>query len=156
MRMWHYKMLPFLPQAQLLGQWRECCAIAQQWAEKDDIKHPLVKPAINYSPIEFWQYCVMVKDALEDRMIFVSPFTVAKLKDRLYLIQSHLSSIPREEFDALISEIEDGKHLPKIFDKWHNKTYFDICYWNLYEKYLCGCVPEMEWFRFCEGGRLFI
>lgn len=27
MRLWHYKLIPFLPRQQLLGQHRECCAL---------------------------------------------------------------------------------------------------------------------------------
>ena len=27
MRLWHYKLIPFLPTQQLLGQHRECCAL---------------------------------------------------------------------------------------------------------------------------------
>lgn len=27
MRLWHYKLIPVLPKAQLISQWRECIAI---------------------------------------------------------------------------------------------------------------------------------
>jgi uncharacterized protein (TIGR02328 family) len=27
MRLWHYKLIPYLPRQQLLGQHRECCAL---------------------------------------------------------------------------------------------------------------------------------
>ena len=27
MRLWHYKLIPYLPKKQLVSQWRECIAI---------------------------------------------------------------------------------------------------------------------------------
>ena len=40
MRLWHYKLIPVLPQAMLVSQWRECIAIKRQW-EKRNVKTSL-------------------------------------------------------------------------------------------------------------------
>ena len=34
MRLWHYKLIPALPKAQLISQWRECIAIKRQWEKR--------------------------------------------------------------------------------------------------------------------------
>jgi uncharacterized protein (TIGR02328 family) len=35
MRLWHYKLIPYLPRQQLLGQHRECCALrGMGWGRK--------------------------------------------------------------------------------------------------------------------------
>ena len=34
MRLWYKYLIGVLPQKQLLGQWRECCLIAKNIAEK--------------------------------------------------------------------------------------------------------------------------
>ena len=34
MRLWHYKLIPVLPNAMLVSQWRECIAIKRQWEKK--------------------------------------------------------------------------------------------------------------------------
>jgi uncharacterized protein (TIGR02328 family) len=34
MRLWHKDLISVLPRQQLLGQWRECCLIARNIAEK--------------------------------------------------------------------------------------------------------------------------
>lgn len=158
MRLWHYKMISFLPTAQLLGQWRECCAIAQEWANERHLKHPLVKPVTNYPPEEFLIYCRLVKEEMANRGFKVQDYTVARLKDNVFKILSEFENDYRS-MRATIDDIWNGYNWVgrlerwKLFDKWHNNTYFDICYWNLYEKYLCECVPEEEWIRFLEGGR---
>ena len=158
MRLWHYKMIPFLPTAQLIGQWRECCAIVQDWANDYTVKHPLVKPVTNYPPEELLLYCKLVANEMEARGYHVQEYTVAKLKDNIFKCISEFDN----DYKYIRSNIEDiwngydwngllKKNL--LFNHWHNETYFRICYWNLYEKYLCGCVPDVEWSRFVEGGR---
>lgn len=32
-----------------------------------------------------------------------------------------------------------------IFRRWHNRRYFDQCYYNLQEKYDCGGISDEEW-----------
>lgn len=34
MRLWHYKLIPALPNAMLVAQWRECIAIKRQWEKR--------------------------------------------------------------------------------------------------------------------------
>ena len=39
MRLWHKDLISVLPRQQLLGQWRECCLIARNIAEKNTPNH---------------------------------------------------------------------------------------------------------------------
>ncbi len=48
MRLWHYKLIPVLPNAMLVSQWRECIAIKRQW-EKGTLKHRLVSYVMEHS-----------------------------------------------------------------------------------------------------------
>ena len=159
MRLWHYKLIHILPNAQLIGQWRECCAVAQMWANEHDIRHPLVRPVLNYGPEELFLYCKLVKEEMESRGFKIQEYTVVKLKDNMYKIFSefnkdsnYIRSVIDDIWDCYF-ETDTFIQNHRLFDKWHNNTYFDICYWNLYEKYLCECIPEDEWIRFIEGGR---
>lgn len=34
MRLWHYQLIPVLPKAMLVSQWRECIAIKRQWEKR--------------------------------------------------------------------------------------------------------------------------
>ena len=42
MRCWAYQMIPFLPDNQLRGQWRECVLIAKDLQEKGKTNHLLI------------------------------------------------------------------------------------------------------------------
>lgn len=159
MRLWHYKMISFLPEAQLRGQWRECCAIAQEWASTRYLKHPLVKPLLNYAPTEFIVYCKLVMDEMHARGFNTYEYTEAKLKDNLFMIYMDMEPMDNHKHARdLIDYIwEKGcSYTEGLFPHWHNDEYFSICYYNLEEKFLCGCVPPTEWARFLEGGREYV
>ena len=36
-----------------------------------------------------------------------------------------------------------------------NGEYLTICFYNLYEKYICGGVKEEDWEKFCTGYWIF-
>lgn len=68
MRLWHYKLIPVLPNAMLVSQWRECIAIKRQW-EKGTLKHRLVSYVKDYSKFYFLNYVVLVAKELKNRDI---------------------------------------------------------------------------------------
>lgn len=158
MRLWHYKTISFLPTAQLLGQWRECCAIASRWAAEGTPRHALVNPVLNYPIEDYIIFCKLVYSEMCNRGYYPQEYTVAKLKDSfvtIYLYDAKDIPAIREtieeiwRFDFNVDDLV-------IFEKWHNQEYLEICYWNLEEKYLCGCIPEAEWQRYLEGGKELI
>ena len=159
MRLWHYKLIHILPRAQLIGQWRECCAVAQVWANEHDIRHPLVRPVLNYPPEELLLYSRLVADEMEYRGYHLQEYSVANLKDNIFKCRD-MSRDPdlRQAIDDIWNGYDWNERLAEdiLFYHWHNETYLRICYWNLLEKYLCGCVPDDEWARFEEGGRELI
>ena len=117
MRLWHWKLIPVLPRQQLLGQWRECNAIARNLKERGTPNHILVNPVCEYPAIEFRAYCTMIWEELQHRgySVMENPF-----KDT------------------------DGVIFP-IFDGWHDEQYLLQCYFNLQEKYDRGAIPYREW-----------
>ena len=58
MRLWHKDLISCLPRLQLIGQWRECCLIAKNIAEKGTPNHLLVNKIISY-PIPLMSPCVI-------------------------------------------------------------------------------------------------
>ena len=48
MRLWCKDLIPYLPKLQLLSQWRECCAICSNIANKGTSNHILVNKIMNY------------------------------------------------------------------------------------------------------------
>lgn len=134
MRLWHYKLIPVLPRKQLLSQWRECCAIASNIANKGTPNHILVNKVLEYSPLHFITYTNEILNEMHKRSYRVNERSyitfvnnMNKAKDRFY----------NSEGGMVI------KH--QLFPGWHNDRYLTQCFCNLQEKYDCGMFTDDEW-----------
>lgn len=123
MRLWHKDLIPVLPRQQLLGQWRECCLIAKNIAEKGIPNHILVNKIIEYPLEHFHYYASMIHDEMLNRGYKVN---YSKFDKWLYLEENHCT-------------------YQELFKEWHNKRYFTQCYYNLQEKYDCSGITHEEW-----------
>lgn len=47
-RIWHYQLLPYLPDAQFKGQLRELVAIMHDWRDKGKTNHLLINKVMEY------------------------------------------------------------------------------------------------------------
>ena len=131
MRCWATKMIPFLPDNQLRGQWRECVLIAKDLQEKGKTNHLLINILEEYPHNDFMTYCWYVYQEMQNRGFAV---TLASMR-KVFNIRFHIDT--------------------DIFNGWHNKEYLRVCYSNLYEKYKFGRgksrITEAEWQRLLEG-----
>ena len=57
MRLWHYKLLPYLPGKQLISQWKELNSIF-----KNETKHLLIDYNYNHSKMYLYNYTKLVLD----------------------------------------------------------------------------------------------
>ena len=119
MRLWHWKLIPYLPKQQLLGQWRGCCLIRRNLWETGTPNHILVNPVNEYPMTEFNGYWKMVQNEMENRGFSV--------RSQIWL--------PPPDADAT----------GPFFKDWHNERYLRQCYYNLQEKYDRGGIPYPEW-----------
>jgi uncharacterized protein (TIGR02328 family) len=124
MRLWHKDLIPVLPRQQLLGQWRECCLIAKNIAEKGTPNHILVNKIMEY-PIEHF--------------IAYTSFVREEMLARGYKCKGENFTKYFKPWNSFVIYYED------VFSNWHNHRYFDQCYYNLQEKYDCGGISEREW-----------
>lgn len=124
MRLWHKDLIPFLPRQQLLGQWRECCLIAKNIAEKSTPNHLLVNKIMDYPIEHFRQYTVDVWFEMVCRHYKCDYSKFEKYYPKAV-------SVP-------VSKSE-------IFEDWHNDRYMHQCLLNLQEKYDCGGISEEEY-----------
>jgi len=122
LRLWHYKLIPYLPKKQLVSQWRECIAIKRQW-EKGTLKHSLVKYVTDYDKGYFYHYvCEVINEMIQRQIKFNSKFASELLE---------------------FSHSEDrNKYF--IYPE-HNNRYLKQCYYNLQEKYDRGIITNEEW-----------
>lgn len=111
MRLWHYKLIPYLPKSQLLAQWRELNSIFK----KQD-KHILINYVYS-QPRELYIYTEKVIEEMEKRN---------------YKIKS-LDNFKRYFAGKEIIIFNSSAKF-----KEHDKTYLTICYYNLMEKCMRG------------------
>ena len=120
MRLWHYQLIPVLPNAMLVSQWRECIAIKRQW-EKGTLKHRLVSYVIDYKKSYLSTYTNKVRMEMEQRGI--------KYQYK-YMIE--------------IKDFSDDWYAMSFY-KEHNDRYLKQCLYNLQEKADRGIITKEEW-----------
>ena len=138
MRMWHYELLPYLPDKQLKGQLRELVSIIHNWRDKGSPNHLLVNKVMGYPKNEFFAYFQHYQFCYSNR--FGKP-----IADSWYIEFTHFC-FPDNLFNA---------HYGQPFENWHNKEYLRVCMANLYEKYKFGNgeskITPQEWKRLVDG-----
>lgn len=133
MRLWHKDLVSYLPRKQLVAQWRECCAICSNWANKGTPNHLLVNKVLKYPSIHFMEYTRLV---------------VSEMMDRGYKLNPRVMENFVNNYDCfgVSSETIIGARVERIiFEGWHNDRYLKQCLYNLQEKYDCGGISEEEW-----------
>lgn len=138
-RIWHYALLPYLPDTQFKGQLCELVAIMHDWRDKGKTNHLLINRAMEYPKSELYTYFLLYMSWYKER---------------------YGKWIDCKEFaefaDYKCKDVQTTNEIG-LFEGWHNDTYLNICLWNLYEKYLAvgkSRVTDEEWGRLCEGYKL--
>lgn len=139
-RLWHYQLLPYLPDAQFKGQLRELVAIMHDWRDKGKTNHVLINKVMEYPKQDLVSYF------FEYRKEYLKRYG-KDIKDKT--IEDFLFFVPDEEKEIKYSD-------EFMYWGWHNDTYLNICMYNLLEKHLGvgkSRVTDEEWERLCEGYR---
>lgn len=129
MRLWHKDLIPVLPRQQLLAQWRECCAIASNIANKGTPNHILVNKILDYPSNHFEIYTFSVIDEMRKRDY--------KVNEKSVINFSRNMNKAKEYFTKRIILDKDS-----LFKGWHNNRYLLQCIMNLQEKYDCGMFDK--------------
>ncbi|SEN56380.1 Pyrimidine dimer DNA glycosylase /DNA-(apurinic or apyrimidinic site) lyase [Paenisporosarcina quisquiliarum] len=111
MRLWHHSLLNVLPKSQLLAQWRELNSI---FAKED--RHILINYIYDYPKDDLFTYTQLVLHEMRSRNINIR--TIDKME--------------RYFGDGAFEVITNP------FMHHHNEEYFEICYFNLKEKFMRG------------------
>lgn len=135
MRIWHYALLPYLPELQFKGQLRELVEIMHDWRDKGHTNHLLINMVMEYPKNDFARYFVHYEALYHERY--------GKWLTKQW-----------EEFKAFDDTPLD-KRSKGVFTGWHNKEYLRVCMANLYEKYHFGVgkskITQEEWDRVLQG-----
>lgn len=135
MRLWHFKLLQYLPRQQLLSQWRECCGIAKDIAEKGTPNHILVNKIVNYPLGMFTTYTRLVRDEMTNRGYTITTKALGKYRSNISKCCDKLNNY----------NINETGSVKDLYKGWHDDTYLRQCLYNLEEKYICGGITDEEW-----------
>ena len=125
MRLWHYELIPYLPQEMLVSQWRELVAIKRQW-EKGTLKHRLVSYVKDYDKAYFCSYIVLVVTEMINRNI--------NFNEKLY---GELVNFCEKDSKIDFKEI--------LYYPEHDNRYLRQCLYNLEEKFMRGIISKDDW-----------
>ena len=135
MRLWHYKLLPYLPDAQFKGQLRELVLIMHQWRDKGTTNHLLINKVMKYPKNDLVRYFLRYEVEYQKRY--------GKWLTNVW-----------EDFKFFREENEQ-KEKVSCFICWHNNEYLRVCMANLYEKHFFGVgksrITDEEWEILCRG-----
>lgn len=133
MRLWHKDLIHYLPRQQLIAQWRECCAICSNWANKGTPNHLLVNKVMDYPTVHFMEYTRLVVSEMGNRGYKINPVVA----DRFVKNFDKIGNSDETIIGANVERV--------IFNNWHDERYLKQCLFNLQEKYDCGGITEDEW-----------
>lgn len=135
MRIWDYRLLPYLPDAQFKGQLRELTAIMRDWRDKETTNHLLINRVMQYPEGDIEAYFNLYEQEYHKRY------------------GKWLPELGLEFWDFGSRNYQESTN--PIFDGWHNKEYLRVCVCNLYEKYRFGVgkskITQTEWDRILQG-----
>lgn len=124
MRLWNINLIDVLPKAQLVAQWRELSAIAGAIQKNGTPNHILVNFVLDYDFDHFISYAQLVRNEMTKR----GYRTMQSVMDKIISLKPNYNIIA---FDNIYKD--------KMTD-----DYLQICYWNLYEKFICGGISSDE------------
>lgn len=135
MRLFHYALLPYLPELQFRGQLREIVAIMHDWRDKGKTNHILINRVVEYPKLHLFVYFLRYSEIYQER---------------------YNKPIPPKYYDEFCHFVDVVYFLPEgVFTGWHTKEYLRVCMANLYEKHVFGVgksrITDEEWKRLVDG-----
>lgn len=152
MRLWHYELLPYLPDAQFKGQLRELVAIMHDWRDKGKTNHLLINRVMDFTPRNLTSYFLVYNEEYTKRY-------GKKIDRNIYWEFLNFANYEVEK-DYKVSfangvDVISVRLLKDIFAGWHCYEYLRVCVCNLYEKYRFGVgkskISQEEWDRVLQG-----
>ena len=113
MRLWHYKIIPYLPDGQLLAQKRECDLMFRDYLNDKKTNHILINYVWKYPIDDLISYYSMLEEEFFWRNFKFNKETLNKVKEKA----------------------RDYRIVKIPFETHHNKRYLKQCFYNLQEKY---------------------
>ena len=130
MRLWHRDFIKILPREQLVGAWRELSAIAGAIQKNGTPNHLLVNFVLDYDYDHFISYAYYVRQEMTSR----GYRTMDSVWNKIVALKPNYTLLP----------------LNDLYERKMDLTYANICYFNLFEKWLCGGISDEDWNKIAE------
>jgi uncharacterized protein (TIGR02328 family) len=149
MRIWDYRLLPYLPDAQFKGQLRELVAIMHDWRDKGKTNHLLINRVMEYDKAHLTSYFLRYRIEFQKRY-----------HKEISYCEEFMSFADLKYGDDFTVDFATGKIVSvrvkrDIFPGWHNTEYLRVCMANLYEKHFFGIgksrITDEEWKVLLDG-----
>ena len=125
MRLWDKNLIKVLPREQLVAQWRELSSIARAIQKNGTPNHILVNFVLDYDFDHFITYAQLVRDEMTQR----GYRTMQSVMDKIVSLKPDYTTVAFEH----------------LYEDKMTIDYLQICYWNLYEKFICGGISSDDW-----------
>lgn len=126
MRLWHYKLIPFLPKSQLIAQWRELNSIYK----KQD-KHILINYIYGYDKKELMAYSWLVMKEMDNRGFKINSYDNFREYFSFCASDTYFATRFLDHYPCF-----GGKEVTiRPFFFHHTNRYLKQCFYNLQEKY---------------------
>lgn len=151
MRLWHYKLLPYLSDLQFKGQLRELTAIMRSWRDNGSTNHILINKVMEYDKKHLTSYLLLYREE------YIKRYHKDINRGVLYEFLDFANYKKDKDFtwSPTTNKIVSVRILKNVFPDWHNKEYLRVCMANLYEKHYFGVgksrITDEEWQRLLEG-----
>lgn len=123
MRLWHTKLISALPKQHLVAQWREVSAIAGAIQKNGTPNHVLVNFVLDYDYDNLISYAYYIREEMTKRGIR----TMNSVWEKIVSLKPNYKLLALDD----------------VYKEKMNDLYLKICYYNLYEKYLCGMFDDI-------------
>lgn len=127
MYMWHYRMIPYLPDRFLREQFDNCIRIAGEISIMGNPKSLFLSSLMKYPIQQFRDYCNMLIVEMLHRSMSISEFQISKLDD------------------CIGFDVESINIHREIFKDWHNDAYMTMCVTNLMTLKDQSIISQEEW-----------
>ena len=151
MRIWDYRLLPYLPDLQFKGQLRELVAIMHDWRDKGTTNHLLINRVMQYNKEHLTSYFLRYRQQYQIRY-------GKDIDPKLFIEFLQFSDYQHGmdfKIDPVTGKFVSVRLKTDIFPGWHNKEYLRVCLSNLYEKHHFGIgksrITDEEWQVLIDG-----
>lgn len=130
MKLWHKNLIIYLPEVQLIEQWKDCYHILEVLLDKGTLDNVSVNEILNYPLTHFASYTYAVLVEIRKREYNLDANSLVLFINNLFKL--------KDCFTHTCEEME-------IYEGWHDDDYLKECLHSLEEQVTIGNISIKDW-----------